>query len=165
MTKPRLIIICGVSACGKSTIGRALSDHLSCQFLEGDDYHPPENIDKMSSGIPLTDQDRSGWIEMICKDVNTSQDSTLILSCSALTEFVQEKLQSDISRELIWVKLHITRKEAQRRMISRDHFMPPALLDSQFRAWSPPQGGIDIISVQEKTVILKKITAYLDQNR
>jgi len=163
MTQPRLIIICGVSACGKSTIGRHLSDHLSCQFLEGDDYHPPENIDKMSSGAPLTDPDRASWIEKICTDVNMSQDTTLVLSCSALTKFVQTKLQNDILRKIIWVKLLITREEAKQRMTSRNHFMPPALLDSQFRAWSPPQGGIDINAGQDKAIILKKIMAYLNQ--
>lgn len=161
MTSPRLIIICGVSACGKSTIGSALAATLSCPFLEGDDYHPAANIAKMTSGTPLTDADRISWIEAISDDVNKSAEGSLVLSCSALTDFVQNKLKSDITRDIIWVKLNLTRAEAQRRLEARDHFMPPALMDSQFEAWNPPQGGLDIDATKEKAAIISQITAYL----
>jgi gluconokinase len=163
MTPPRLIIICGVSASGKSTIGSALAAALYCPFLEGDDYHPPANIAKMASGTPLTDHDRAGWIDMICGDVNSSQERTLVLSCSALTDFVQNKLKTDVVRDIIWIKLILTRQEAERRMKARDHFMPPELMDSQFDAWNPPKDGLEIIATQEKAAIISQITAYISQ--
>ncbi len=161
MSLPYVIIICGVSASGKSTIGRALADQLSLSFLEGDDYHPPANIKKMSSGEPLTDNDRETWINTICKDVNNAPDHALILSCSALTSFVQNKLISDITRKIIWIKLNLSPARALERMQARDHFMPPALMDSQFNAWSPPKGGLDVNSNQTKTAILNQITVYI----
>jgi len=161
MTGRRMIIICGVSASGKSTVGRALAAALSAPFLEGDDYHPPRNIAKMSNGTPLTDADRVDWIKAICSGSQALQDDTLILSCSALTEFVQNTLKANIARKIIWVKLELTRQEAERRMKARQHFMPPSLMDSQFKAWNPPKGGLTIDATKEKIAIIFQITAYL----
>ena len=163
MTDRCLIIICGVSASGKSTIGRSLAAAISAPFLEGDDYHPPRNIAKMSSGTPLTDADRVDWIKAICDNSQALQDDTLVLSCSALTEFVQTTLKANIARKIIWVKLELTRQDAERRMKARQHFMPPALMESQFKAWNPPKGGLNIDATKEKAVIISQITAYLAQ--
>ena len=139
-----LYIICGVSGSGKTTIGQALAKRLSCPFVEGDDFHPDSNIDKMASSTPLTDADRTAWLEAITTHLKTQTHIQSVLACSALTPYVQNFLSQAFGDKITWVKLEVSRECAKNRMESREHFMPPALLDSQFAAWTPPQSGLTI---------------------
>lgn len=144
-----LFVICGVSASGKSTFGRELSAKLNCPFIEGDDYHPQSNINKMRSQTPLTDDDRTDWIQSISVAVNQLDTPKAVLACSALTPYVQAELGRLCQPKIIWIKLELRLDLALARAKSRQHFMPPELIHSQFDAWSPPKLGLSINAEQD----------------
>ena len=98
-----IVIIMGVSGCGKSTIGKKLADKLGCSFLEGDDFHPAENIAKMKNGIPLTDQDRLPWLKKISEkcDHENNIGNNLVVACSALKKQYRLILNSAQNYELV----------------------------------------------------------------
>ncbi|GHA89578.1 gluconokinase [Algimonas arctica] len=137
-----LIVIMGVSGCGKSTIGRALAAKNAWPFLEGDRFHPAENIEKMASGTPLTDQDRVAWMDGICCAVDAHAAPVLVLACSALTPFVRNRL-GQIGRNLIYAHLKTDSVDMVERLGFRDHFMPAQLLSSQYAALSVPDGAYE----------------------
>lgn len=156
-----LFIICGVSASGKSTIGRLLATKLQCLFLEGDDFHPPANIKKMQSKTALNDLDRVDWIQAIADHVNALNADQLVLSCSALTPFVQKQLEQKCNPNIHWIKLILPQHIALERSESRKHFMPSELIASQYDAWRPPQGGTEIDANQPPADILEHIIKAL----
>lgn len=158
---PTLFIICGVSASGKSTIGRILAEHLDCLFLEGDDFHPAANKNKMKSKIALTDNDRVDWILAISNYVSSLDNLDLVLSCSALTPFVQRELQSKCNRQIHWIKLNLPQEVALQRSKSREHFMPPELINSQYKAWSPPTEGLNVDATKPTDYIVKDIMSFI----
>ena len=133
-----IVIIMGVSGCGKSTIGKKLAQKLGCSFLEGDDFHPTENITKMKKGIPLTDQDRLPWLKKIsekCAHENNIGNN-LVVACSALKKQYRLILNNAHNYEL--VHLFGELKTIKQRMSKRDHFMPIKLIESQFETLEPP---------------------------
>ena len=132
-------IIMGVSGCGKSHLGRALTATLSdAIFLEGDEFHPAANIAKMAAGVPLTDEDRAGWLDDLgCAIAHARQTHLTIASCSALRRVYRERLLA-ISPSLHFVYLHGERSLLRQRLQTRTHFMPPSLLDSQLATLEPP---------------------------
>jgi len=126
-------VVMGVSGCGKSTIGTALAATLAVPFLEGDAFHPESNVTKMSAGIPLDDQDRAGWLRTLAAEIRTAreQGKGLVLSCSALKRRYRDLLR-EADPALQFVHLSGPRGVIAERMQKRtDHYMPPALLDSQ----------------------------------
>jgi len=151
----KLIVIMGVSGCGKSTIGQKLSKALETDFLEGDDFHPASNVEKMSQGIPLTDEDRSLWLDHILGAVTASPAPVVTLACSALTPYVQDRLISGTERKISWVWLFAPIDTIAARLAQREnHFMPAALLQSQFDALYPPAGAIKIdVSASTESVV------------
>jgi gluconokinase len=132
----------GVSGCGKTTVGHALSQRQNWPFIEGDDHHPAANIAKMAAGTPLTDNDRAAWVQAIVDAVDRSAKGTIVLACSALTPFVQNGLRRAVNRSVLFVLLEHQFDAIHARLSQRDHFMPPALLQSQFDALIPPQNAI-----------------------
>lgn len=132
----------GVSGCGKSTVGHALSASQNWPFIEGDAHHPAANVTKMAAGTPLTDHDRAAWIDALVTTVDSAPDDTIVLACSALTPFVQSGLRNVSDREVVFVLLEHQFDAIQARMSQRDHFMPPSLLQSQFDALEPPLDAI-----------------------
>lgn len=157
----RLIVIMGVAGCGKSTVGQALSADQSWMFLEGDDFHPPENISLMASGSPLTDDHRQPWIAAILRHVDEQSDDNIVLACSALTPFVQAELEQLNTREIVWVLLEADKSSITERMQSRDHFMPESLMDSQFEALKPPQNAVVLSAQQPVAAIVSEILERL----
>lgn len=138
--KIRLIfLLMGVSGSGKTTLGRRLAARLGCQLLEGDDFHSPENIEKMSVGKPLTDADRLPWLTKISSAIQTKADTnqTCIVACSALKLRYRKLLLSNINQAKI-IYLRGNKENIATRMNARVHFMPPALLQSQFDTLEPP---------------------------
>ena len=133
-----IIIIMGVSGCGKSTIGKKLAEKLGYSFFEGDDVHPMENIAKMKQGIPLTDQDRLPWLKKISEKCayEDSIGNNLVVACSALKKQYRLILNNAQNYEL--VHLFGDLKTIKRRMEERNHFMPIKLIESQFEALEPP---------------------------
>ncbi|MDC0399884.1 gluconokinase [Alphaproteobacteria bacterium] len=143
-----IVIIMGVSGCGKSTIGKKLAQKLGCSFLEGDDFHPTENITKMKKGIPLTDQDRLPWLKKIsekCAHENNIGNN-LVVACSALKKQYRLILHNAHNYEL--VHLFGDLKTIKQRMSKRDHFMPIKLIESQFETLEPPTKEEDAIATE-----------------
>jgi len=121
----------GVSACGKSTLGTELAQTLKRKFYEGDDYHSPQNVEKMKASHPLTDQDRIPWLNQLGQLLDKCDDPT-ILSCSALKYTYREILRS-CTKPLFFIHLALDRDSAYQRLTQRtDHFFAPTLLDDQF---------------------------------
>ena len=131
----------GVSGCGKSEIGHRLATRLGVDYLEGDAFHPASNVAKMSAGIPLDDDDRSGWLDVLAGQVAAASGNGqgLVLSCSSLKRRYRDLLRAG-DPQLLFIHLHGERETIAARMQSRPgHFMPPALLDSQLRDLEPLQ--------------------------
>ncbi len=131
-----LIVVMGVTGCGKSTVGVALAERLDGPFGDADDFHSPENVARMAAGTPLTDADRVPWLHAIGAWL-ASQPDGAVASCSAL-----KRSYRDILREsapgVSFVHLHGDRETVRRRVSGRaGHFMPSSLVDSQFAALEP----------------------------
>lgn len=130
----------GVAGCGKSTVGRRLAQALGRPFLEGDEFHPSANVDKMRAGIPLTDADREGWLRTLSAELARAraQGRGAVLACSALKRRYRDVLRSgDPALRLVY--LHGRREALEQRLRSRrGHYMPASLLASQLEALEPP---------------------------
>ena len=135
-----LYVIMGVTGSGKSLIGAALARELGVEFVEGDGYHSAANVKRMKSGIPLTDEDREGWLRAIASRIGEARDAGtgLVVSCSALKRSYRDILRKENS-DLRFVFLRGPRALIAERLSKRQgHFMPPSLLDSQFAALQKP---------------------------
>ena len=136
-----LYVIMGVSGSGKSLIGAMLARALDVAFVEGDDLHPPDNVQRMAAGIPLTDDNRRGWLTRIAERLRTAQRAGLglVVSCSALKRIYRDLLRSAGASDVQFVYLAGSRALlAQRLANRRGHFMPAALLDSQLDILEEP---------------------------
>lgn len=131
----------GVSGTGKTSVAERLADLLGAAFLEGDAYHPDQNITKMSAGVPLTDEDRWPWLRTLAgliEECDLDGVST-VLTCSALRRSYRDVLRTAVpAPRLAFVHLHASFEVLEQRMAARTgHFMPPSLLASQFDALEP----------------------------
>ncbi len=134
------LIVMGVSGSGKSRIGRLLADALGIDFLEGDDFHPAENVRRMAAGIPLTDADRAGWLAALAQRLRDAREHgrAVVLACSALKRSYRDVLRSG-DPGVVFVHLTGERRLIEERMHTRPgHFMPASLLASQLRDLQPP---------------------------
>ena len=130
----------GVAGSGKSVIGAALARALGVEFVEGDDYHSAENVERMSSGMPLTDEDRASWLSALATRIGKARKAGkgLVVSCSALKRSYRDVLRAEAG-ELQFIYLRGPRAVIVERIAQRrGHFMPPAMLDSQFDALQVP---------------------------
>ena len=130
----------GVAGCGKTTVAKLFAQKSGATFYEGDDFHPPENIAKMRAGIPLADADRAVWLAALRKIISQSlaTNTFTALTCSALKSKYREQLQNG-DRRVRFVHLTGPRNLIEARLKKRSgHFMPPALLESQFAILEPP---------------------------
>ncbi|WP_341486903.1 gluconokinase [Pararhizobium sp. A13] len=143
-----LIIVMGVSGCGKSSIGERLADQLGLPFVEGDSLHPAENIAKMSAGIPLDDGDRWPWLEIIGKRLETARATGIVVSCSALKRAYRDRLRQAACERLAFVYLKGPRDILLNRMTERPgHFFKASLLDSQLATLESPEGEAGVVTV------------------
>jgi len=135
-----LYVVMGITGSGKSTVGEALAHKLGVDFVEGDDYHPPENVRRMASGIPLTDDDRAGWLQALATRLREAGDAGggLVLTCSALKRSYRDVLRT-AAPDVQFVFLEGSRGLIAERLAGRrGHFMPASLLDSQLATLEPP---------------------------
>ena len=146
----------GVSGSGKSTIGKLLSQELNIPFFDGDDFHPKENIEKMSSGQPLNDKDRQSWLEVLNSlAIKELKKSNCIIVCSALKQKYREILSQNIETQTKWIYLSGSFDLISKRLNNRkNHFMPSDLLKSQFDILEEPKGALQVdISLSTNEII------------
>ena len=139
----------GVAGCGKSAVGKALAAGQGAVFVEGDKLHPPENVARMASGKPLTDQLRQGWLDAIGERIADLAGSgrSVVAACSALKRSYRDRLRG-FCADIVFVYLEIDRETARQRVGQRQgHFMPASLVDSQFAILETP-------SLDERALIL-----------
>jgi gluconokinase len=136
----------GVSGCGKSSVGAALGDIFGIPYRDGDTLHPPNNIAKMSAGVPLADDDRWPWLDLVSATLRA--EAPVIVGCSALRRVYRDRIRGGAGGPVIFAHLDGPRDLIAARMADRTgHYMPPSLLDSQFAALEPPAGESDAITV------------------
>ena len=138
--KDSLFVVMGVSGAGKSLIGAGLARELGVEFVEGDAYHPAENVERMARGIALTDEDRAGWLRSLAARIREARTAGtgLVMSCSALKRSYRDILRGG-SPDLRFVFLRGERSLIAERLAGRrGHFMNPALLESQFATLEEP---------------------------
>lgn len=150
-----IVVVMGVSGCGKSTVGELLARRLGLPSYDADEFHPPENVRKMASGQPLTDDDRRPWLETLARAMAGWEASGgAVLACSALKGSYREVLRG-AGAEVRFVYLRGDRDTiAERMKHRRGHYMPLSLLDSQFAALEEPADAIvvDIDGAPEEIV-------------
>lgn len=135
-------VVMGVSGCGKSTVARALAEKTGGRYIDADDFHPPTNKEKMAAGIPLTDDDRRGWLDALNQELRANQTNTTFLACSALKQIYRERLRANVP-DLHFIYLKGSKEVIDRRLAARTgHFMPSTLLDSQFATLEEPTDAI-----------------------
>ncbi len=167
---PIIAVVMGVSGSGKTTIGALLAVALGVQFQEGDDLHPAENIEKMHSGHPLTDADRMLWLHTIAEEIDSwhAKEEGGVVTCSALKRRYRDIIIGG-HKDATLVYLKGSHSLIRRRMAARhEHFMPLALLDSQFAILEEPQPDERAIVAdlgRSPTVIAAEIVHRLEERQ
>lgn len=158
-----IIIVMGVSGSGKTTIGMQLAKALDWSFVDADDFHPPANIEKMSRGIPLTEQDRRPWLSALRSKIAEwlERDQCIILACSALKAWYRQQLLLDPSRmRIVYLKGPFSLIE-WRLAARKGHFMRRELLASQYAALEEPGGALVIDAALRPQDIVREIKTKL----
>ena len=161
---PQVIIVMGVSGAGKTTVGAALAEHLGWTFLDADDFHPRQNIAKMSRGEPLTDDDRGPWLVSLGNRIldALAAGEPVVLAISALKTSYREQLHAGDPRVAL-VYLRGTYDMIHRRMMQRsDHFFDAELLSSQFAALEEPADAVVVEIHLPVAEIVNSIRLQLD---
>lgn len=154
-----IVVLMGVSGSGKTTVGQVLAQRLGWPFFDADDYHPPGNVDKMRSGVPLTDADRWPWLDALNALLREQQahGGDAILACSALKQAYRERLARDLPG-VRWVHLYGGFALIEARLRARkDHYMPANLLKSQFDTLEPPADALTVDVTEAPDVLAQRI--------
>jgi gluconokinase len=156
------ILLMGVTASGKTTVGEFLASSLGWAFYDGDDFHPETNVTKMSSGIPLTDEDRAPWLAKLGEIIaqHSAEGENGILACSALKQKYREMLSSagDVATVYLKAEPALIRQRLETR---RGHYMPTALVESQFVALEEPEDVLTISASWSPERIVRTIRSEL----
>ena len=156
------LVIMGVSGCGKSSVGAALGARLGIPYRDGDDLHPAVNVAKMRAGTPLTDDDRWPWLDAVATALR--DDAPLIIGCSALRRAYRDRIRGGAGGAVGFVYLAGSRDLIAARMAKRKgHYMPLALLDSQFATLEPPgkDEALTLSIDQPLAALIDQIAAHL----
>ncbi|MEU3094390.1 gluconokinase [Streptomyces sp. NPDC006967] len=168
MNTPPVVVIMGVAGTGKTTIGPLLAARFDVPYAEGDDFHPQANIDKMSAGTPLGDDDRWPWLDAIGAWAHERAGHGGVVSCSALKRSYRDRLRA-AAPGVVFVHLSGDRALVEDRMAHRQgHFMPTALLDSQFatlQPLEPDEAGVSVDVAGSPEEITGRAAAALDALR
>ena len=161
-----IVVVMGVSGSGKSTVGAALADVLGWPFVEADDLHPAANVEKMASGVPLTDEDRWPWLDRIVDELRATakRSPDVVIACSSLKPAYRDRLAR--AGDVRFVYLRGDRQTIAGRLAARHHrYMPATLLDSQFAALDPPANAIDVDIRGDVTTQVRQIIEGLPQDK
>ncbi|MES2982987.1 MAG: gluconokinase, GntK/IdnK-type [Verrucomicrobiota bacterium] len=148
---PNIFILMGVTAVGKTTLGKSLAEATHGRFFDGDDFHSASNREKMAAAIALTDQDRKDWLESIAQLISAHANDPVptFIACSALKQSYREILRAS-HPSLTFLFLTADSETLRRRLTVRhesgEHFMPPALLESQLATLEPPADALELDS-------------------
>lgn len=161
--KSMIIIMMGVSGAGKTTIGKLLADSLNWEFSDADAFHSPENVEKMRRGIPLTEADRTPWLQDLQAAIKNwlQENKNMVLACSALKESYRQFLVVDRERiKLVYLKgsYELIQQRLQER---HNHYMTEKLLDSQFNTLEEPSDTLYIDVIETPQVIVQDIRTAL----
>ena len=156
-------VIFGVSSSGKTTIGKKISLKLGIPFYDADDFHSNTNIEKMSTGVPLDDYDRLGWLQKVLLKINESnKNNGAIFACSALKEKYREILSGSYKNEVEFIFLKIDKSEATKRLkIRENHFFSIELLDNQFEILENPSNAIKVNASNDIDLVCEEIYAQI----
>lgn len=164
-SKP-LVVVMGVSGSGKSTVGALLAESLGVPFIDADDLHPRSNVDKMAAGMPLNDDDRWPWLELVGRSLAERASSGAVVACSALRVSYRDAIRRK-APSTRFVLLEGSRDILAGRLAQRvDHFMPPNLLDSQLDALEPfgaSERGVVIAITDPPSVVVARSAAMLEE--
>ena len=150
------VIVMGVAACGKTTVGEALAAKLHAQFVEGDTLHPPSNVAKMSAGHPLTDEDRWPWLAQVGASLKGNKG--IVASCSALKKIYRQRIVESAGRPVSFILLNGDKAILQKRIADRKgHFMPASLLDSQLATLEIPGADENAITIDIALPLQKQV--------
>jgi carbohydrate kinase (thermoresistant glucokinase family) len=157
-----IILVTGVSGTGKTTIGKLLANYYHLPFYDADGYHPAENIEKMSNGTPLIDEDRIPWLQILANLLRKSiPTGGAVLACSSLKESYRQILQ--INPEVNWIHLKGSKELIWERMLARkNHYMKASMLDSQIDTWEEPAYGLKLDIDQNPEELLAAAINYLE---
>ena len=158
-----IVIVMGVSGAGKTTVGAALAQALGCEFLDADEFHPPENVAKMAAGKPLTDADRWPWLDRLNGELlsRAARGTGAVLACSALKEAYRLRLMTGTGCARL-VHLCGSLEFIRARMATRKHrYMPASLLESQFSTLEAPSGALEVDAALAVPEAVGKILAGL----
>ncbi|MBP6507329.1 MAG: gluconokinase [Opitutaceae bacterium] len=142
----QVVLLMGVAGCGKTTVGQLLARQLGWSFADADEFHPPANVAKMSAGLPLTDGDRAPWLTAIRRHIADclARGENAVVTCSALKESYRKTIVAD-SAGVRLVYLQGSRDQLWARISGRkNHFMKPAMLDSQLTALEEPAQALTV---------------------
>jgi gluconokinase len=143
-----VLVIFGVAGVGKTTVGKLLAGALEWKFYDGDDFHPPANIEKMRSGVSLTDQDRQPWLRQLRRLIERclAAKEDAVLACSALKKKYRDELRAGPNVKFIFLRADRGRVTQQLEN-RRGHYFDPNLLDAQFADLEPPISGEDALTI------------------
>jgi len=150
LSPPLAIVVMGVSGSGKTSVGEHLAARLGCAFVEGDRLHPEANVAKMAKGIPLTDDDRWPWLDLVGGELAKARArrESVVVSCSALKQTYRDRLRRGSGGMLYFVFLTGDPKVLEQRMGARTgHFMPASLLQSQLATLESPELEPGVVTV------------------
>ncbi|WP_105438917.1 gluconokinase [Neorhizobium sp. T25_13] len=150
LTSPLAVVVMGVSGSGKTSVGEHLAARLGCAFVEGDRLHPEANVAKMAKGIPLTDDDRWPWLDLVGNELAEARGrgESVVVSCSSLKQTYRDRLRRESGGTLYFVFLTGDPKVLEQRMGARTgHFMPASLLQSQLATLESPEHEAGVVTV------------------
>jgi gluconokinase len=159
------LVLMGVCGSGKTTVGKVLAKRLGVAYRDADEFHPPENVAKMSAGIPLHDDDRWPWLDAIAAAIReTPPAAQVVVSCSALRRIYRERIARSAERPVRFVHLHGPRDILAERMSRRTgHFMPVSLLDSQLALLEPPGPDEPAVQLSIELPVERLVTTLVDR--
>ena len=157
------LVVMGVSGCGKTTIGEILATHYQAIFFDGDNLHPRANVEKMSKGLPLTDEERWPWLETVGKKMNS--ETNVIIACSALKKSYRDYIRL-FSPATEFIFLHGSKEVLSSRLGARKgHFFPASLLDTQLALLEPlavDEVGVKIDIDQTQDEIAEEVIDWIE---